>query len=89
MMCGNAIIASDVGDTRMFKNNEVGILIPLDLNSLVNALELLINNKEHALVLGKTAREFVLKNHTIEKCAEYYLDLFEQTRVKLESKSSN
>lgn len=85
MACGNAIIASDVGDTRMFVNDEIGILIPLDLNSLVNALELLINNKEHALRLGKNAREFVLKNHTIEKCAEYYLDLFKQTGEKVES----
>lgn len=89
MACGNAIIASDVGDTRMFVNDEVGILIPLELNSLVNALERLINNKEQALMLGKNAREFVLKTHTLEKCSEYYLDLFEQTRVKMESQFSD
>jgi glycosyltransferase involved in cell wall biosynthesis len=89
MACGNAIIASDVGDTRMFVNDEVGILIPLELNSLVNALERLINNKEEALMLGKNAQEFVLKNHTLEKCSEYYLDLFEQTRLKAESKISD
>ena len=89
MACGNAIIATDVGDTRMFVNDEVGILIPLELNSLVNALERLINNKEQALMLGKNAREFVLKTHTLEKCSEYYLDLFEQTRLKAESKISD
>jgi glycosyltransferase involved in cell wall biosynthesis len=89
MACGNAIIASDVGDTRMFVNDEVGILIPLELNSLVNALERLINNKEQALMLGKNAREFVLKNHTLEKCSEYYLDMFEQTRLEAESKISD
>ncbi|HEY5125294.1 MAG TPA: glycosyltransferase [Ignavibacteria bacterium] len=89
MACGNAIIASDVGDTRMFVNDEVGILIPLDLISLVNALELLINNKEHALKLGENAREFVLKHHTLEKCAEYYLDLFKLTGEKVESKFQN
>jgi glycosyltransferase involved in cell wall biosynthesis len=89
MACGNAIIATDVGDTRMFVNDEVGVLIPLDLYSLVNALELLINDKEYALQLGKNAREFVLKHHTIEKCAEYYLDLFERTRAKIESNFEN
>lgn len=89
MACGNAIIASDVGDTRMFVNDEVGILIPLELSSLVNALERLINNKEQALMLGKNAREFVLKNHILEKCSEYYLDLFEQARLKAESKISD
>ena len=89
MACGNAIIASDVGDTRMFVNDEVGILIPLELNSLVNALERLINNKEQALMLCKNAREFVLKNHTLEKCSEYYLDMFEQTRLEAESKISD
>jgi glycosyltransferase involved in cell wall biosynthesis len=89
MACGNAIIASDVGDTRMFVNDEVGILIPLNLISLVNALELLIKDKELAIKLGKNAREFVLKNHTIEKCSEYYLDLFEQTSEKMESQFSD
>jgi glycosyltransferase involved in cell wall biosynthesis len=69
----------------MFVNNKVGILIPLELNSLVDALELLIADKEHALNLGRNAREFVLKNHTIQKCADYYLDLFEQTGRKINS----
>ena len=85
MACGNAIIASDVGDTRMFLNEDVGILIPLELVSLVHALELLINDKEHAVRLGNNAREFVLRHHTLEKCSEYYLDLFEQTRLEIES----
>ena len=89
MACGNAVIASDVGDTRMFVNDEVGILIPLELNSLVDAMELLINNKDHALKLGKNAREFVLKNHTIEQCADYYLSLIEQASLKIESEFSN
>jgi glycosyltransferase involved in cell wall biosynthesis len=85
MACGNAIIASDVGDTRMFVNEEVGILIPLELDSLVNALERLINNKDQALKLGKNAREFVMRQHKIEKCSDYYLDLFEQAKIKTES----
>lgn len=85
MACGNAIIASDVGDTRMFIDENVGILIPLDLDFLVGALELLINNKKLALNLGSRAREFVLKNHTIEKCAKYYIELYERTSSELGS----
>ena len=89
MACGNAVIASDVGDTRMFVNEDVGILIPLDLISVVNAIELLINDREYALRLGKNAREFVIKNHTIERCADYYLSLIEKARIKIESEFSN
>jgi glycosyltransferase involved in cell wall biosynthesis len=81
MACGNAIIASDVGDTRMFINEDVGLLISLDLDSLVNALLILINDKELAITLGKNARDFVLKNHTIERCSNYYINLFEQTQL--------
>lgn len=87
MACGNAIIASDVGDTRMFINENSGFLIPLEVISLVNALEHLINNREIALKLCKNAREYVLRNHTVEKCANYYLDLIEQTCVEIENKN--
>ena len=83
MACGNAIIASDVGDTRMFINENNGILIYLDVHSLVKAMEKLINNRELTRNLGKYASEYVRRNHTIEKAAGYYLGLFERAYQKI------
>lgn len=78
MACGNAIIASDVGDTRMFINESNGILIPLNTESLVAALKQLIEDKEKIQKMGMAAVEFVKSNHTVEKCGDYYLALFEK-----------
>ena len=76
MGCGNVIIATDVGDTRMFINQENGFLINLDLDELVNAIETLYLDKELRERLSKNAYSYVRENHTIEKVADYYINLF-------------
>ena len=76
MACGNAVIASDVGDTRMFINENNGILISLDKNELVDAIEKLYLNREMCRGMGSFAYKYVRENHTIEKCADYYVKLF-------------
>lgn len=76
MGCGNAIIATDVGDTRMFINENNGVLIDLEINNLVKAIERLYFNKNLRERLGNYAYYYVRENHTIEKMAEYYVDLF-------------
>ena len=78
MGCGNAIVASDVGDTRMFINKDNGILIKPEVVELVSAIENLYVNKEFRERLGKNAFSYVRENHTIEKMAEYYVDLFKK-----------
>lgn len=75
MACGNAIIASDVGDTRLFINENNGILTGLNTEDLVNSIRSLIKNKEKTNKLGEYAANFVRQNHTIEKHSEYYLGL--------------
>ncbi|MBS4034554.1 MAG: glycosyltransferase family 4 protein [Ignavibacterium sp.] len=82
MGCGNAIIATDVGDTRMFINDKNGILIGLNINNLVNAIESLYLNKELSLRLGMNAYSYVRENHTIDKMADYYINLFNITSTK-------
>jgi glycosyltransferase involved in cell wall biosynthesis len=77
MACGNAVIATDVGDTRFFVNENNGFLIKPDLSNLVNAMEQLITNPSLKHI-GLNAREFVMKNHTIEKVAAYYINIFEK-----------
>ncbi len=82
MACGNAIIATDVGDTRMFINENNGILIKLDVHELVNAIENLYLNKELTDRLGKYAYTYVRENHNIQKVADYYIDLFQKSSSK-------
>lgn len=76
MACGNAIIASDVGDTRMFINEKNGILIDLNRDALVKAIEYLYLNQEKTKELGLYAEKYVKENHTIKRSADYYLELF-------------
>ena len=82
MACGNAIIASDAGDTSLFINNENGLLIKLSTEELVKAMEYLINNKELTNKLGNNARNFAIKNHTIDKYTNYFLQLVESAYKK-------
>jgi glycosyltransferase involved in cell wall biosynthesis len=79
MACGNAVIASRTGDTELFINKNNGVLIELNEDALVKAIEELIENKDKAILLGKNAREFVLKNHTIETFSGYFTGLLNKT----------
>lgn len=76
MACGNAVVASDVGDTRMFVNDNLGSLIELNLESLVQCLKKYIEKPVIALEKGLKGSEYVRENHTIKRSAEYYMDLF-------------
>jgi glycosyltransferase involved in cell wall biosynthesis len=83
MSCGNVTIATDVGDTRCFLNNNSGILIKPDKDELVNAMEFLINNEELARDMGNSAREYIIGSHTIEKYSQYFIELIEKTYKKV------
>jgi len=78
MGCGCAVIAPDNGDTHLLVNENTGILISLEIDALVRALEKLISSPELTQRLGSNARKFVLENHTIEKYSEYFLNLLYQ-----------
>lgn len=82
MGCGNAIVATNVGDTQMFINKNNGILINLDVVELVNAIEALYLNKELRERLGKYAYSYVRENHTIEKMVDYYVNLFNNASIR-------
>jgi glycosyltransferase involved in cell wall biosynthesis len=78
MACGNAIIASDVGDTRMFVNTENGSLIPLELEALTMAMRKYLKNPELAKKQGNFAAKYVREHFSVEKAAAYYLQLFQE-----------
>lgn len=82
MGCGNAIVATNVGDTAMFINESNGILINLDAKELSDAIETLYLNKGLRDKLGNYAYSYVRENHTVEKMADYYISLFNKTSSK-------
>ncbi|MBE2226237.1 MAG: glycosyltransferase, partial [Ignavibacteria bacterium] len=75
MACGNAVIASNRGDTGLFINNANGVLVELNTGEVAAALKKMILNREDTTLLGKQAAEFVRQYHTIEKVTEYYTGL--------------
>ena len=72
MACENAIIASDVGETRRLVDSEVGILVPLSAISIANAIISLLDDPIECALKGKKARIKVLNEHTLEKFVEYF-----------------
>lgn len=80
MACGNAIVASNTGDTKLFVNSSNGILVELNVDSVTMAIKKLLSGVASAKLLGAHARKFAMDNHTIGKVSEYYLDLINDSR---------
>lgn len=72
MASGCAVIATDVGETRLILDESNSILINYDSGELKNAIEQLMRNPELTAELGSNARKKVLEEHTIEKYADYF-----------------
>ena len=74
MASGCAIIATDVGETRKFLDEECAILIPYNADALRSAIEQLMKDSNLRHRLGQRAKERVLQEHTIERYAHYFMD---------------
>lgn len=75
MACGNAVLASDTGDTHLFVNETNGMLVPLDKKIIISSLISMIEDKQKTNMLGLAAVKFVKENHTIERVSQYYKEL--------------
>ncbi len=71
MACENAIIASNVGETKLLIDDKCGKLVLLNAMEISDCICDLISNTELLAEYGKNARIKVLENHTIEKYAAY------------------
>lgn len=71
MACGNAIIATDVGDTKMLVDGEVGYLISTDSDKLVSAVRSLLDNDSLCNQMGQNAKERVMNKHTTQRYLQY------------------
>jgi glycosyltransferase involved in cell wall biosynthesis len=75
MACENAIIASDLGETRKLVTENEGMLVPLDADKIAEAIQYLLEQPEECERMGKNARQKVLKEHTVEKFADYFFNI--------------
>lgn len=75
MACENAIIASDVGETRLLIDDKVGELVDLNAQSIASALIHLFKNPENLAQKARLARETVIKNHNVDRFLNYFIPL--------------
>ena len=75
MACENAIIASDVGETRKLVTENEGMLINLDKESLAEAIMELINSPEKCKQMGESARKKVLREQTLDNFMNYFINI--------------
>lgn len=72
------VVATSVGDIpEVIKNNETGILVPSnDPQSLLEAINSLLENKEKASDIAEHAHDFIIKNFTWEKLLPTYTNFY-------------
>jgi len=75
MSCGNVIVASDVGETDLLVNNETGILVSFDPDSIAKAIYGLLSDEQICLSMGIAGREKILKEHSVSNYADYFTKL--------------
>ena len=67
-----AIVATDVGNTRLLVDESCAILIPSDANALAKAIQYLLESPELVTRFGAICRTKVLKEHTVAKFGNYF-----------------
>jgi glycosyltransferase involved in cell wall biosynthesis len=75
MACENAIVASDVGETRKLVTENEGILVCLNAQEIAEAIIKLIEDEPKRKMLAQNARKKVLAEHNIEKYLDYFYSL--------------
>lgn len=78
MACENAIIASDVGETRVLVTEKEGVLIPLSAQKLAEAILMLMENETLCREKGKSAHNKATTEHTIEAFVTYFEQIMDK-----------
>ena len=83
MAAGNAVVATDVGDTRRLVGPESGLLVPAGrADELASALLRLMGAPELRAAMGAQARAFVVERHSVERAANHLLAVWEQAHAR-------
>ena len=75
MACENAIVASNVGETNKLISKHEGILVTLDPVKIADAIEYLIKNPGIMERMGKSARQKVMREHSIDTFLDYFISI--------------
>ncbi len=84
MASGCVVIATDVGETRLFLDESCAILIDYDSAQLLSAIKLLLTDHQKREQLAERAVTKVHQEQSIERYAEYFLN----TVLNVESKKN-
>ena len=85
MACGNAVIATDVGDTRRLVAPGRGLLLERPgVDALAEALQRLMRRPEEREALGKEACAFVRENHTVDRACTHLIEVWALARSRRE-----
>lgn len=76
-ICENMIVATDVGDTNKLVKEPFGFLTTFNPVDIARICLKILDNFENGIFYGKEARDFVLKNHSIEKYYDYFVNLIQ------------
>ena len=77
MACGMPVIgANSTGIKELIKHGENGFLCSADPESIRDSLETVYSNPEFALKLGENARDFAVKNFSLDRIVEMEMDLY-------------
>ena len=74
MAAAKTTVASNIiGNRDLITHDETGLLYdPEKANEFIEALKMLLSNKEEVLRLGKAAQKFIFEHHAIEKAIAKY-----------------
>lgn len=78
MACKNVVIATNVDDTYKILPEGCGILVNKDINEIVDKTIEVLNNPKTIETIGNNARNFIMKHFTVEKYANYILDIYKK-----------
>jgi glycosyltransferase involved in cell wall biosynthesis len=76
MAAGCAIVATDVGDTRLLVDETVGAVLPPDAEPITQAALDLLNDPARCAQLGAAARQRATTQHTVERMVDYLQALY-------------
>ena len=76
MACGISVIGTDVPGIRtLIKHGRTGLLCKAEIESLHNAVKTILGNSQLSEEMGRRARDYVVKNFSLEHCVSKELDL--------------
>lgn len=78
--CGKALVAADVpGCREVVQHQKTGLLVPVrDAVGLADAINGLLAHHQRRVAMGQSGRELVLREHSKEKIAGQFLELYRE-----------